>query len=92
MRTAVETIPEARFLFVDRPMPDGSHVLVPRLIRPRTCRRLDGVTKVAYATRAEAKAARTKHDDVYRCPNCGAFHLATRRRRPPAHSLRGEAA
>ncbi|HEY1976389.1 MAG TPA: hypothetical protein VGG89_07590 [Candidatus Baltobacteraceae bacterium] len=61
-------------------MPDGTQVLVPQVLLPRTCRRLDGVTKVAYATRAEAKAAKTKHHTVYRCPHCGAFHLATKLR------------
>ncbi len=65
-------------VFVGRPMPTGAQVLVPKIVRPRTCRRADGVTKVAYADRRGAKAARSKHDLAYRCPNCGSFHLATK--------------
>lgn len=68
-------------VFAARPLPGGAQVLVPVIVRPRTCHRLDGVAKVAYGSRAEAKAARTKHHGVYRCPNCKAFHLATKRRR-----------
>lgn len=80
MMTVIESPPPsaASILFVGRPLPDGTQVLVPQLVRPRTCRRLDGVTKIAYASRAEAKGARTKHDSLYRCPHCGHFHLATR--------------
>ena len=80
MPTMLESVPVARLLFVGRPMPNGTQVLVPQLVRPRTCRRLDSVTKIGYATRSDAKAARTKHDTLYRCPHCGAYHLATRRR------------
>lgn len=79
MQTVFDRNPAAQLLFVGRPMPNGTQVLVPRVVLPRTCRRLDGVTKIAYATRAEAKAAKTKHDAAYRCPHCAAFHLATRR-------------
>jgi uracil-DNA glycosylase len=50
----------ARLLFVGRPMPGGTQVLVSQVVRSRTCRRLDGITKIAYGTRAEEKAARTK--------------------------------
>jgi hypothetical protein len=85
MMTILETLPAARLVFVARPMPGGAQVLVPQIVRPRTCRRLDGVAKIGYATRAEAKAATTKHHDVYRCPHCDAFHLATR------HGRRSEA-
>lgn len=67
-------------IFVDRILPDGSHVLVPKTQRPRTCRRADGVPKVSYASRSAARAARTKHDVLYRCPNCEQYHLATDRR------------
>lgn len=67
-------------IFEDRILPDGSHVLIPRLRRPRTCRRADGVPKRSYGSRGEARAARTKHDVLYRCSNCGQYHLATDRR------------
>ena len=69
-----------QIVYASRSLPDGSQVLIPRLVMPRTCRRLDGVTKMTYSTRAEAKAAKTKHHAVYGCPNCGAFHLATKHR------------
>ena len=46
-----------------------------------SCRWLDGVMKVALESRAGAKAARTKHETVYQCPNCGFHHVATRHRR-----------
>lgn len=84
MLTVLDRIPAAQLLFVGRPMPNGGQVLIPQVRLPRTCRRLDGVTKIAYATRAEAKAAKTKHDAVYGCPHCGAFHLATKTRRTGA--------
>jgi hypothetical protein len=67
-------------IFEDRILPDGTHVLVPKMSRPRTCRRADGVPKVSYASRRAARAARTKHDVLYRCPNCESYHLATDRR------------
>lgn len=76
--------PLSQLVFAARPMRDGSQVLVPRVMLPRTCRRLDGVTKVAYESRSEAKGARSKHDCLYRCPHCGWYHLATRRRRAMA--------
>ncbi|HKU69185.1 MAG TPA: hypothetical protein VJP85_15540 [Candidatus Baltobacteraceae bacterium] len=75
-------------IFVDRILPDGHHVLVPKLQRPRTCRRADGVPKVCYPSRQAARAARTKHDVLYHCPNCDRYHLATDRR----HSERTNAA
>ncbi len=78
MLQPLERNPAARVLFVGRPLPNGSQVLVPRVVLPRTCRRLDGATKIAYATRTEAKAAATKHHAVYRCPHCPAFHLASK--------------
>ena len=78
MLQTLERIPAAHLLLVGRPLPDGSQVLVPRVVLPRTCRRLDGVTKAAYASRAEAKGAATKHHAVYRCPHCSAFHLASK--------------
>lgn len=87
MLSAFESASAPRLLLVGRPMPDGTQVLVPQVIRPRTCRRLDGVKKISYATRAQAKAARTKHDEIYRCPNCGAFHLATKHRREARPAL-----
>lgn len=68
-------------IFEARPLPNGTHVLVPRIRLPRTCRRLDGVVKVAFDSRAEARRARPKHQHAYRCPNCRQFHLATDRRR-----------
>lgn len=53
-------------IFADRILPDGSHVLVPVVRRPRTCERADHVAKRAY-------------HHAYRCPNCGAFHLASKK-------------
>ncbi|HLI96368.1 MAG TPA: hypothetical protein VKT72_09815 [Candidatus Baltobacteraceae bacterium] len=67
-------------IFEDRILPDGKHVLVPKVERPRTCRRADGVPKVCYNSRGAARSARTKHDVLYRCPNCDRYHLATDRR------------
>jgi predicted RNA-binding Zn-ribbon protein involved in translation (DUF1610 family) len=67
-------------IFEDRILPDGNHVLVPKVERPRTCRRGDGVPKVCYNSRDAARAARTKHHVLYHCPNCGRYHLATDRR------------
>lgn len=65
-------------LFEDRILPDGTHVLVPIVRRPRTCERADHVAKRTYTSRKAAKAARTKHHHLYRCPNCGEFHLASK--------------
>jgi hypothetical protein len=70
-------------VIIGRWLPNGSHVLIPKTVLPRTCRRLDGVVKVAFDSRAEAKAARTKHDVAYRCRHCARFHLATKHRRKP---------
>jgi hypothetical protein len=81
MLTMLERTAATQLRFIGRPMPDGKQVLVPQVVRPRTCRRLDGVTKIAYSSRAEAKAAKTKHDALYHCPHCGSFHLATKVRR-----------
>ena len=64
-------------IFEARILPSGEQVLIPKPVRPRTCRRLDGVPKKAYKTRSQARHARTKHDTIYRCPNCGLYHLAT---------------
>ena len=64
-------------IFEARILPGGEQVLIPKMQRPRTCRRLDGVAKKSYATRAEARRARTKHDAVYHCPNCAHYRLAT---------------
>jgi hypothetical protein len=74
-------------IFVDRILPDGSHVLVPKPDRPRTCRNANGVPKVGYSSRDDARAARTKHHVLYRCPNCDRYHLATdRRHRERSHA------
>ena len=70
--------------FVDRILPDGTHVLVPKAERPRTCRRADGVPKIGYATRDAARRARAKHQHLYRCPNCCRYHLAGDQRRQAA--------
>ena len=64
-------------IFEDRILPDGTHVLVPKMQRPRTCRRSDGVVKVTYESRRAARHARTKHSHLYNCPNCGRYHLAS---------------
>ena len=65
-------------LFEDRILPNGSHVLVPIVRLPRTCERADRVAKRSYQSRKAAKQARTKHHHLYRCPNCGEFHLASK--------------
>ena len=80
MLTALEPVAGARRVLVGRQLPNGTQVLVPQLVLPRTCRRLDGVMKIAFDNRAEAKAAKTKHEDVYRCPHCVAYHLASKQR------------
>jgi hypothetical protein len=67
-------------IFVDRILPDGSHVLIPKPDRPRTCRNPNGVPKICYTSRGAARVARTKHHVLYRCPNCNGYHLATDRR------------
>ncbi len=67
-------------IFEDRILPNGTHVLVPKAARPRTCRRSDGVPKITYHDRNAARRARTKHDGLFRCPNCDGYHLATDRR------------
>jgi hypothetical protein len=77
MAIVVETHTTAHLVYEARNLVNGSQVLVPRIVLPRTCRRLDGVTKIAYESRAEARAARAKHHVAYRCKNCGYFHLAT---------------
>ncbi len=78
MLQTLERNPAASLLFIGRPLPNGTQVLVPKVLLPRTCRRLDGVTKIAFETRGDAKAAATKHHTVYRCPHCAAFHLASK--------------
>lgn len=65
-------------IFEDRILPDGKHVLIPKVRRPRTCERADRVAKQVYHSRRDAKAARTKHSHLYQCPNCGEFHLASK--------------
>jgi hypothetical protein len=80
MAILLETYTTAHLVYAARNLADGTQVLLPRIVLPRTCRRLDGVTKIAYESRAEAKAARTKYEAVYRCKNCGRHHIATRRR------------
>ena len=47
----------------------------------------DRITKIAYNTRAEATAARTKQHEVYLFPNCDAHHRATKRRSLKAEQL-----
>lgn len=71
-------------IFEDRILPNGEHVLVPKAQLPRTCRRSDGAPKVRYGDRHGARAARTKHHNLYHCPNCDGYHLATDRRRRAA--------
>jgi RNase P subunit RPR2 len=80
MAILVETHTQAHLVYEARNLANGSQVLLPRIVLPRTCRRLDGVTKISYESRTEAKAARAKYEVVYRCRNCGRHHVATRHR------------
>ena len=75
-------------VLIAHPMRDGSQVLVARSRRPRSCVRLDGVEKVTYADRADARRGCPKHEIAYRCRHCASWHRATKAptslRRPPA--------
>ena len=68
-------------ILVATPLPNGKMILVPRYARPRSCHRLDGTAKIAFVTRADARRSCAKHEHVYRCKFCGAWHLATTRKR-----------
>ena len=46
---------------------------------------LDGTAKIAFKMRSDARKASRKHPDVYRCRFCGAWHLATKRKRAEPH-------
>jgi len=68
------------FVFVAYPLPNGRQAIMPRRVRPRSCVRLDGAEKLLFASRAEARRGCPKHQTVYRCPQCGAWHRATKKR------------
>lgn len=65
-----------RYIFEAHPLPNGTQVLVPKVVRPRCCSRADGVAKVRYQNRTDANAAKLKHQKVYQC-SCGFYHIAT---------------
>lgn len=77
-------------VFVAYPLPNGTQVLMPRRLRPRSCVRLDGVEKIRYKSRSEAQRGCRKHEAVYRCRHCGSCRGTgrPRRRPPPAASKR----
>jgi len=68
-------------ILIATPLPNGKMVLVPRYGRPRSCHRLDGTAKIAFDTRSNARRRCAKHEHIYRCKFCGAWHLATTHRR-----------
>ena len=67
-------------VFVAYPLRNGRQAIMPRRIRPRCCVRLDGVEKIVYASRADARHGCGKHERTYRCGQCGAWHRATKTR------------
>ena len=74
------SIAPAEFVFVAYPLPNGSQAIMPRRVRPRCCVRLDGIEKLVYASRAEARKHCPKHEVAYRCRQCGGWHRATKTR------------
>ncbi len=69
-------------ILIGTPLPNGTMVLVPRYVRPRSCHRLDGTAKIAFDSRSDARRRCAKHEHTYRCKFCGAWHLATTKRKP----------
>ncbi len=67
-------------VLVARTLPNGTQVLVPWSVRPRSCVRLDGTEKVVFESRSDAARGCPKHQTFYRCRACGAWHRATDRR------------
>jgi len=59
------------FIFEDRVLPNGAHVLIPKIARPRTCRRSDGVPKITYHDRKAGRRARSS------TTSCTAVRTAT---------------
>ena len=68
-------------ILIATPLPNGTMVLVPRYSRPRSCHRLDGTAKIAFDSRSDARRRCAKHEHIYRCKFCGAWHLATAKRK-----------
>lgn len=66
-----------RYILEAHPLPNGTQVLVPKIVRPRCCSRADGVAKIRYQNRTDANVAKLKHQKVYHC-SCGFYHIATR--------------
>jgi hypothetical protein len=64
-------------VLVAYPMRDGTQVLIPVPRARRTCAREDGASKVAYKTKAAARARRGRGQRAYRCSNCGLYHVAS---------------
>jgi hypothetical protein len=69
-------------ILIGTPLPNGTMVLVPRFARARSCHRLDGTAKIAFETRSDARKSCRKHEHVYGCKFCGAWHLATTKVKP----------
>ncbi len=68
-------------IFVAYPLPNGTQVIMPRRVRPRSCVRLDGGEKIVYASRSDARRGCPKHEVVYCCRYCARWHRATKRKR-----------
>jgi hypothetical protein len=67
-------------VIVAYPLRNGRQALMPRRVSPRSCVRLDGHAKAGYASRADARRSCPKHEIVYRCRFCAAWHRATKRK------------
>ncbi len=67
-------------VIVAYPLRNGTQALMPRRVTPRSCVRLDGKAKAGYASRAVARRSCAKHENVYRCRFCAAWHRATKRK------------
>jgi hypothetical protein len=72
---------ESDIVLIGTPLPDGTQVLVPRFVRVRSCHRLDGTAKIAHRSRSDARKRCAKHQEVYKCNFCAAWHIATTRRK-----------
>jgi hypothetical protein len=66
-------------LIVAYPLRNGEMALMPRRRDPRSCVRLDGEAKLAFASRADARRGCPKQQITYRCRHCGDWHRATKR-------------
>jgi len=74
-------------ILIATPLPNGSQALVPRYTRSRSCHRLDGTAKIAFESRSDTRSRCQKYEHIYRCKFCGAWHLATTKRKPKEKML-----